>query len=190
MKITLLRHAEVQEDFLGKYNGHNNIGLSKKGYEQSLTLANKYRNAGFDAVFCSDLLRAKETLKPFRFACNPIFTPELREKSWGVHEGKSFEEICAQGIEYKNFEQWINALDGERVEGFRQRVQYFFYEVIFKQKAQNILVLTHSGVIKTLLSLVQNISLQEAFATELPYASCVILDKIADTFIQIQKSPS
>jgi alpha-ribazole phosphatase/probable phosphoglycerate mutase len=186
MKITLLRHAEVQEDFLGKYNGHNDIGLSKKGYEQSLILAKKYQNAGFDAVFCSDLLRARETLKPFKLQCKPIFSPELREKSWGRHEGKSFEQINAEGIHYENFEQWINALDGESVTAFRQRVRHYFYEVIFKQKAQNILVVTHSGVIKMLLSLLQNISLQEAFTTELPYASCVILDKIADTFIRIQ----
>jgi alpha-ribazole phosphatase len=186
MKITLLRHAEVQEDFLGKYNGQNEIGLSKKGDEQALALAEKYLNAGFDAVFCSDLLRSRETLKPFKLQCEPTFSAELREKSWGRHEGKSFEQINAEGIHYENFEQWINALDGEDIEAFRQRVQYYFYEVIFKQKVQNILVVTHGGVIKMLLSLVQNITLEEAFATELPYASCVILDKIANTFVQVK----
>lgn len=188
MRITLVRHAEVQEDYLGKYNGHNNIGLSKRGYEQSLTLAKKYQNTDFDAVYCSDLLRAKETLKAFKLECQPIFTSELREKSWGAHEGKSFEQISAEGIEYKNFDHWIDALDGERVEDFRQRVRNYFFETIFKQKAQNILVVTHSGVIKMLLSLLQNITLEEAFATELPYASCVILDKIADTFTEIKST--
>jgi alpha-ribazole phosphatase/probable phosphoglycerate mutase len=175
MRITLVRHAEVQEDFLGKYNGQNEIGLSKRGYEQSLTLAEKYLNAAFDAVFCSDLLRTRETLKAFKLECKPIFTAELREKSWGRHEGKNFEQINAEGIEYKNFDHWIDALDGERVEDFRQRVQNYFFETIFKQKAQNILVVTHSGVIKMLLSLLQNITLEEAFATELPYASSISL---------------
>jgi alpha-ribazole phosphatase len=184
MKIILVRHAEVQEDFLGKYNGHNDIGLSKKGYEQSLTLAKKYQKAGFDAVFCSDLLRARETLKPFNLKCEPIFTSELREKSWGRHEGKSFEQIHAEGIDYINFEQWINALDGERVEDFRQRVLNYFYETVFKQEAQNILVVTHHGVIKMLLSLLQNITLEKAFSTEVPYASYVILDRITNTFVQ------
>ncbi|MBU1216564.1 histidine phosphatase family protein [bacterium] len=186
MKITLLRHAEVQEDFLGKYNGQNEIGLSKKGDEQALTLAEKYQNTGFDAVYCSDLLRTRETLKPFKLQCESIFTAELREKSWGRHEGKSFAQIHAEGIDYLNFNQWVDALDGERVEDFRQRVENYFFETIFKQDAQNILVVTHSGVIKMLLSLVQNITLEEAFATELPYASCVILDKIANTFVQVK----
>ncbi|MBA3026127.1 MAG: histidine phosphatase family protein [Sulfurimonas sp.] len=186
MKITLLRHAQVQDDFLGKYNGHNEIGLSKKGDEQALALADKYLNAGFDTVFCSDLLRAKETLAPFELQCKPIFSSALREKSWGRHEGKSFEQINAEGIEYLNFDYWVDALDGERVEDFRRRVENYFFKTIFKQDAQNILVVTHSGVIKMLLSLVQNITLEEAFATELPYASCVILDKIANTFVQVK----
>jgi alpha-ribazole phosphatase len=185
VKITLLRHAEVQEDFLGKYNGHNNIGLSKRGYEQSFILAKKHRNSGFDAVFCSDLLRARETLKAFKLECEPIFTSKLREKSWGVHEGKSFEQINAEGIEYLNFDHWIDALDGESVEDFRQRVQNYFFETIFKQKAQNILVVTHSGVIKMLLSLVQNITLEEAFATELPYASSISLHLSRDRVFTI-----
>lgn len=186
MKITLLRHAEVQEEYRGKYNGHIDISLSHYGKEQAFTLAQKYKNEGFDAVFCSDLLRARETLKPFTLQCKPTFAPALREKFWGAHEGKSFDEICAEGIEYKNFTQWINALDGESVEAFTQRVHSYFFETILKQKSANVLVVTHSGVIKTLLSLIQNITLEEAFATELPYASCVILDKIADTFVQIK----
>lgn len=176
MRITLLRHAEVEEKYKGKYNGHIDINLSNSGKEQAFTLAQKYKNEGFDAVFCSDLIRSRETLKPFTLQCRPIFTPALREKSWGAHEGKSFDEICAEGIEYKNFTQWIDALDGESVEMFTSRVRDYFYEVIFKQKAQNILVVTHSGVIKTLLSLLQNISLEEAFATELPYASALTIE--------------
>ena len=179
MKITLVRHSEVIKEYQGKYNGHIDISLSQKGKEDAKELAKKLQNIKFDKIYCSDLLRARETLEAFDYTLTPIYTKELREKSWGRDEGKSFEEIQAEGIEYENFEQWISALDGEDFSTYKQRIQEYFYETIFKEDAQNILVVTHSGVIKTLLSITKNISLEEAFATNLPYSSYITLDTIS-----------
>lgn len=179
MKVTLIRHAEVEERYLNRYNGHIDIALSKHGKEQALLVAKEFENANFDAVYCSDLVRAKETLKPFKLQIQPTYLKELREKSWGEHEGKSFEEITQQGIEYQNFHQWIEALGGESVAQFQERIESVFYKTIFQTQAKNILVLTHSGVIKTLLSLEQNIPLEEAFSNSIPYASYIILHKEA-----------
>ena len=86
MKITLIRHAEVDDAYLGCYNGHIDIGLSKKGKEQARKLAKQFSSENFDAVYCSDLIRAKDTLKPFFQAKDAIYTEKLREKSWGKHE--------------------------------------------------------------------------------------------------------
>ena len=179
MKITLVRHSEVIKEYQGKYNGHIDISLSLKGINDARELAQKLKDKEFDKVYCSDLLRAKETLNELNLDIKPIYTKELREKSWGRHEGKSFEEIQAEGIEYKNFEQWISALDGEDFSIYQERVQKYFYETIFKEDMQNILVVTHSGVIKTLLSIVKDISLKEAFSTNLPYSSFITLDTIS-----------
>lgn len=179
MKITLVRHSEVIKKYQGKYNGHIDIPLSKKGKEDAKELAKKLRNITFDKIYCSDLLRAKETLEAFNHTLEPIYTKELREKSWGRHEGKSFEDIESEGIEYIDFEQWISALDGENIQRYRESVKEYFYDTIFKQDAQNILVVTHSGLIKTLLSLTKNISLEEAFAISLPYSSYITLDTIS-----------
>ena len=169
MKLTLVRHAEVEEAYKGKYNGHIDIGLSPRGYEQAKELALKLQDKKFDAIYCSDLLRAKETLKAFHLSQEVIYTKKLREKSWGKHEGKSFEEIEKSGIKYENFEQWIEALDGEKVDDFRERIRSIFYEDIVKSSAKNILVVTHSGVIKMFMSLYEHISLEEAFSQKLDY---------------------
>ena len=177
MRITLVRHAEVEEAYIGKYNGHIDVGLSKNGQKQAANLAKKFQNAHFDAIFCSDLKRAKETLKHFSLTAQVIYLKELREKSWGENEGKSFEQISTSGVEYINFTQWIEALGGESIEDFQKRIQKVFYENIFKMKKKELLVLTHSGVIKTLLSLEKNISLEEAFGESIPYASSITLYK-------------
>jgi len=176
MIVTLVRHAEVIEEYQGKYNGHIDIGLSQNGKLQAIELGQKLQDSKFEKVYCSDLLRARETLQAFDLNIETIYAKELREKSWGRHEGKSFDEIKKEGIKYENFEQWINALDGEDVTKYKERIGKYFYQTLFKEEAQNILVVTHSGVIKTLLSILRKLSLEEAFSTQLSYLSVKIID--------------
>jgi len=176
MQIILVRHAEVVKEYKHKYNGHIDIPLSLKGKQQAKNLALKLQNINFDKIYCSDLKRAKETLHIFNLKKETIYTQELREKSWGIHEGKSFEEIEESGIQYSNFNQWINDLDGENLQFYIQRVEKYFKTTVFQQNVQSILVVTHAGVIKTLLSILNNISLEEAFSIELPYSSYISLN--------------
>jgi len=183
LKITLIRHAEVDEAFHKRYNGHIDIGLSKKGHESSKKLADHFNNLHFDKVFCSDLIRAKESLKNFSQAKDAVYTYKLREKSWGRHEGLSFDEIVARdGIVYKDFLQWINALDGEDYESYANRVKEFFLEYVPSLKKENILVVTHAGVIRVFIGIILNLSLEEVFSISIPYASYIIYDSQNESF--------
>ena len=175
MTLTLVRHAEVVEEFQGKYNGHLDISLSCKGKEDAIKLGETLKEKHFDLIYCSDLLRAKETLSLCKRAEKQIFTSKLREKSWGKHEGMSFEAIEKTGIKYENFTQWIDALDGEKKEPYIARIKNFF-ETLKQKKETNLLIVTHSGVIKTLLHITQGISLEEAFTTQLEYTQSLELE--------------
>ena len=177
MRVTLIRHGAVEERYAGCYNGHLDIALSTSGREQALRLAAHFANASFDAVYCSDLKRARQTLEPFALTAEPRFTPSLREKSWGRHEGKRFEEIVAEeGLVYESFRQWIAALDGEAPEAYIERVRHFFTEFLPKEPHRNVLVVTHAGVVRTLMHLLNAIPLEAAFATPFPCGACVELD--------------
>lgn len=176
MKITLVRHAEVIKEYQGKYNGHIDIPISKGGEREAIKLANSLKNEKFDKIYCSDLLRAKQTLKAFDLGIEPIYSSKLREKSWGVHEGKSFDEIQTEGIEYIDFEQWISALDGEDIQDYKNKIQNYFFQTIFEQKEENILIVTHAGAIRTLLSIIKHIPYEDIFQIRIPYLSCVVLD--------------
>jgi len=173
MSITLVRHAEVAKEYRGKYNGLIDISLSKKGRDDAKELGKTLQKKDFDKVYCSDLKRARETLEACNLNLPTIYSKEICEKSWGIHEGKSFAELEAMGLRYENFEQWVDALGGERYAEYKERIKNYFYNVIDKDDAKNILVVTHAGVIKTLLSIVKGISLEEAFSIELPYASTI-----------------
>jgi len=177
MKITLVRHAQVEEAYQGKYNGHNDISLSPEGFEQAKLLGKKLQALEFDKIYCSDLRRTRETLDAFELNLPTTFTPELREKSWGIHEGKSFEEIEATGIKYKNFAQWLDALDGEEYQTYQERIKEYFYEVLAKESVKSTLVVTHAGVIKTLLGILHHLSLEESFALKVEYGDVVVLDE-------------
>lgn len=177
MKITLVRHTEVDEAYHKCYNGHIDIGLSKKGEVDAKKLAEVFKNKHFDKVYCSDLKRTRATLAPFSQATNAIYTEDLREKSWGKHEGKTFDTIIAEGeIEYENFLQWIYALDGEDYELYVKRVEQFFLKNLALKPYDSVLVVTHAGVIRVLMALVQKLSLEEAFYIDVPYSSYVVFD--------------
>ena len=183
MKITLVRHGEVDEKYHKCYNGHIDIGLSRKGEAEAKSVATMLEEEEFDLVYCSDLLRAKETLKPCKQYVSAIFTKRLREKSWGKHEGMTFDEIIAAGeVRYENFPQWIEALDGEPYEAYIERIKTFFLEYLPAQNANTVLVVTHAGVIRVLMAIVQNLSLEEAFCINVPYASAIEFDTDLQTF--------
>ncbi len=168
MTLTLLRHCAVESDYTGCYNGHIDIALSPEGLAHATLLSTHFKNLNFDAIYCSDLTRAKETLSALQLPQPVIYTSQLREKSWGVHEGLCFEQIN-KTIPYKNFTQWIDALDGESMEHFKERINTFFFTELTQQQHQNILIVTHAGVIKTLMSLTNAISLQKSFSLAFPY---------------------
>ncbi|MEA3374507.1 MAG: histidine phosphatase family protein [Campylobacterota bacterium] len=177
MMITLVRHAEVEERYLSCYNGHIDIGLSKRGHEQAKALAEHFESNRFDAVYCSDLIRARETLSPIPLSAAPNFTNQLREKSWGRHEGKTFDEIKMMENEgYESFDQWLALLDGEDMKAYTDRIGHFFTAFLPAQEYENVLIVTHAGVVRSLMSILRKIPIEEAFGIQFGYANYVVVD--------------
>lgn len=170
-----MRHASVDERYARCYNGHIDISLGENGRKEAAEAARKLAGVEFDGVYCSDLVRCRQTLEPFGFH-SVVFDARLREKSWGRAEGMRYEEICEKfGIAYESFGQFVDAVGGESVEDFGARVDEFFAQ-LSAMKHANALIITHGGVIKTLLAKQRNISLEEAFGLDVPYASITIIE--------------
>lgn len=179
MTITLVRHGEVEKAYHRCYNGHNDITLSAKGVAEAVQLGEYFSQHSFDAIFSSDLKRCRQTLQHIdpspRHAIT--FTEALREKSWGRHEGMTFDAITERdGLIYKDFLQWINALDGEPYDAYILRIERFFTKTLPLTPYEDVLVVTHAGVIRVLMHLLQKIPLQEAFSIDFPYGAYTTLD--------------
>lgn len=177
MLITLVRHAEIDHDYLSCYNGHIDISLSYRGLKQAVRLSEHFQGISFDAVYASDLQQARETVAALDLSVEPQFTKQLREKSWGRHEGKTFDQVMMMEKKaYESFDQWINLLDGEPMERLFERVRHFFKTYLIAQGYDHVLVVTHAGVIRSLMTEMRGISVEEGFTLQFGYANYVTVD--------------
>lgn len=171
MTLYLFRHAAVAEAYRGRYNGHLDIPASQGGLMEAKENFQALKEIDFDAVYCSTLQRAKATLEVLQLKKEIIYRHDLREKSWGRHEGKSYDEVVdMEGREYKNFQQWLELLDGQNYQEFIENIALFLSDLAQKSY-ENVLLVTHAGVIYSIIHLIDKMSLESAFSTNLPYGN-------------------
>jgi alpha-ribazole phosphatase len=95
MRLILVRHGETGWLAQGRYQGQRQVPLSELGRRQVATLAGRLAGERIQAVWSSDLLRARQTAEAI---ATPLALPlrletRLREIHFGVWEGLTFEEI-------------------------------------------------------------------------------------------------
>ena len=61
MHIVFVRHGETAYNASGRYQGHTQISLNERGFQQAHVVAQRLRYTRFDALYSSDLLRAIQT---------------------------------------------------------------------------------------------------------------------------------
>jgi len=173
-QIYLLRHEEVEKKYRNRYYGHLDVKLSLKGKVRSKIITKKLNAIKFDAIYSSDLLRASFMLNGLTQEKEASVTEDLREISWGRHEGLSYDELEKLGFVYENFEQWLSLFDGENLVEFKARVLNF-YKKIISSREKKILLITHLGVINIILAHKNKTAIEEQFMKTLPYGSLVKL---------------
>lgn len=100
------------------------------------------------------MLRCRQTCELLFPDANANFENNLREIDFGRWEGLTFEEISTQDPEIVT--EWANDLpafsfpEGEAVDLFNKRVQTVATE-ISAERCEKILVVSHGGVIRSLL---------------------------------------
>jgi broad specificity phosphatase PhoE len=85
-EIFFMRHGVTKENELKLVIGSINPSLSDKGKAELYSI--KEYVVKPDIIFCSDLKRASETAEILFPNSDIIYLPQLRERDWGVLEGK------------------------------------------------------------------------------------------------------
>lgn len=156
-ELFLIRHGETTWNVSGKVQGCTDIPLSKNGYEQAKLASAKLKDS-FDVVYCSPLIRARETAN---IICNgtnitPKILDEIREINFGEWEGLDFKEI--NKLYPNEFSLWINdkinapLVGGEKsIKLASVRAKNCLYKTIQENENKRIAIIAHGGIIKAAL---------------------------------------
>jgi broad specificity phosphatase PhoE len=160
--IYIVRHGETEWNVEKLIQGQKDSSLTKKGEAQAKMLAKELGHIYFNAVFSSDLLRAKRTAEIIVLEKKlAVKTSQaLRERAFGKHEGKSIElfrkELSHLFNEYSRlsteekfrfkFDKDIES-EGEAVSRFITLLR----ELAVAYAGKTILVVTHGAVMRYFL---------------------------------------
>lgn len=163
-KIILARHGATEWNAQRRYLGHTDQLLNERGRKQAKELGSALAHFHFDAIYCSDLRRARETAAEVQRAVfdaglsrPPIISDaRLRETDFGRIEGLTYEEAMARFPEemtrwYEQIETLAPPGGKESLSDVRSRVCHFMKEVS-GQDYSRILIVTHGGVINSWLA--------------------------------------
>ncbi len=161
--LYLMRHGETELNTKGVYYGWTDCGLSEKGVKQAQKVALMLKDIKFDTVISSPLKRAKDTA-----AIVSKFPPEeivldgrLKELNFGSWEGRHYQSI--QEWDRENWDLWVNNWKeaappgGESFMDMYRRVEESVKEILEKYSGQTLLVVTHQGCLRMIMSILLNL---------------------------------
>ena len=154
MKVTLVRHAETEENFLGKMQGRSNPLLNDTGRRQVLRLKNKLSDLKYDLCFTSPLIRSFETALVLVGDRVEIQRDDrIIEREMGELEGRPKEEYNA--FQFWNYDKNRSDYGIEPIQDLFQRCENFLDELKEKYPDKSILIVTHSGPYRALRHLLK-----------------------------------
>lgn len=165
-QVFVVRHGETTWNQEGRLQGHNDSPLTTKGIAQAKALGENLKNHEFDAIYSSDLPRARNTAEHIATEkhCHIKLDVELRERNLGIFQGFTRAELMLkypqQAKRYMDFEPDFVIPQGESLTQFRQRCMRCFNRIAEAHPEGKILVVTHGGVLTNLFKTVVGIPLE------------------------------
>lgn len=158
MRLWLVRHGETEANVAGLYSGHAPTPLTERGIAQAQSLSGLLRYVPFDNVLCSELERARHTTQLILAEREvPVRNmPELNEMFFGDWEMRHHRDLAREDAE--NYAVWCNdwqnatPTNGEGFQAFSQRVERFIAQLADYKDSQNLLVVSHQGVLSVLVA--------------------------------------
>ena len=189
MRLILLRHGETEENTAGIIQGQNPGRLTDRGRRQSRAAALSLKSQKIDAIYSSDLQRARDTVQyVLSFHALPVsYSAALRERSFGQLQGKpgcvyldELQKSAAPRVEYR-------PPGGESILDLQRRTDKFLETIQRERAGQVILACTHGGVITTILASVLRSPVEEMLAFHFYNASLTEIDFSTTCGIRVTK---
>lgn len=194
MRLHLIRHGQTDWNAIRRVQGQADSQLNELGQQQARELATALTNCPVQHVYCSSSLRTRQTAELlFAHRRLPIsFHDGLREIFLGPWEGRLYSEI--EQLEPEQFHNFFNAphnfqLPGaENYQDLQQRAVIELQKILALHTDEDIAVVSHGALLKSLLTHLENKPLAQLWDPPLlPNCSHSIVELDKDVAARIIK---
>lgn len=188
-RLCLVRHGETPWNTEHRLQGHLDIPLNDNGMAQAAATSRSLAAHRFAAIYCSDLRRARDTAAPAAslLGCEAQAEPRLRERHYGAFQGLTYAE--AEKLHAKDYARFV-ARDpafkfpggGESLADFAARVGEVLGSIARRHLGEQVLVVTHGGVLDIAHRLASGAPLQTRRDFAIPNAALNWIDFDGDAW--------
>ncbi|MGH3065744.1 MAG: histidine phosphatase family protein [Gaiellaceae bacterium] len=178
-RLILVRHGETEWNAKQQFQGHADPGLNELGRRQAQDLAESLALMQIDAIYSSDLKRARETAETIgeRVGLRVHEMSELREVDVGEWTGLTHEEI--EELYPGALHRWRSGTGdgwelGESYERLTARLLRAFRVIADRHPNDRVLIVGHGGTIRAMLAHVSGVSVAESRKQTPPIGNCEI----------------
>lgn len=152
-RLIAVRHGETAWNRDARIQGHTDIPLNERGLWQAERVGAAVAQEAVDAIYSSDLQRARLTAQSIARASGVALQlePGLRERHFGELEGLTHDEIHTrwpeQARRWKQRDPAYGPVGGETLTEFYQRCVGNLTRLAQRHLGQTIVVVAHGGVL-------------------------------------------
>ena len=173
MKLYVVRHGETMENANNCLVGRINSSLTSKGKEQAKQVSNYFKDKKIDLIVSSPLDRCKETAQIISNNLPIIYSDKLLGRDHGEFTGKPRDSINFD--EYWNYKKNIQYEKAESVKDLYNRVATLIDDLKEKYKDKNIIIVTHSGIMRVLYYYFKGIP-DDGVLSEITIRNCEVFE--------------
>jgi broad specificity phosphatase PhoE len=163
--LYITRHGETEWNIQKRMQGWKDSELTSKGSDNAIALGRRLHDVEFNEIYTSPSSRTVSTAS---YICGerqiPIVLDErLREINLGDWEGKTQDYIKGNYADdfrsFWNTPHLYTSQKGENFSQLQQRVVSVLNDIMDKHLSGNVLIVTHSVAIKSMLAYFKNMEL-------------------------------
>lgn len=188
-RVVLIRHGETSWNLSRTIQGHRDIPLNETGIAQARAVATSLAVGPLQAVYSSDLARARETARVIADAHGlaVIDEPGLRERHWGRFQGLRFDEIAALAPDAHarmviRDPDYVLDGGGESITGLITRVRATLKRLADAHRGATIVAVSHGGVLDAAWRIATGLAFDAPRAFALPNAAINVIEGDGDAW--------
>jgi broad specificity phosphatase PhoE len=174
--IRIVRHGETDWNVERRLQGRSDIPLNENGRAQARAIIGAIKDLEIDVCICSPLRRAKETAEIILdgWGGETVYDQRITERNYGKYEGlfsgKTSNDLGLWTLGAK-FDASVETLDS-----LIKRAKEFLDDITAKYKGKNILIVSHSGIIKALCAYFDGVPVSDNIYDIKSIGNCEVLN--------------